>query len=47
LNYENALRHKADIIEMDAAMTTDGVFYCFHDGKEPLVLGELTGISGL
>jgi glycerophosphoryl diester phosphodiesterase len=37
--YENALRHKADIIELDAAMTTDGVFYCFHDGKEILVLG--------
>jgi glycerophosphoryl diester phosphodiesterase len=38
--YENALRHKADILELDAAMTTDGVFYAFHDGTEPLLLGS-------
>jgi glycerophosphoryl diester phosphodiesterase len=38
-SYENALRHRADIIEIDAAMSADGVFYCFHDGTEPLVLG--------
>jgi glycerophosphoryl diester phosphodiesterase len=37
--YENALRHGADIVEIDAAMTADGVFYCFHDGGEPLLLG--------
>jgi glycerophosphoryl diester phosphodiesterase len=38
--YENALRHKADIVELDAAMTADGVFYAFHDGTEPLLLGS-------
>ncbi|MDR1637889.1 MAG: glycerophosphodiester phosphodiesterase family protein [Treponema sp.] len=38
--YENALRHKADIVELDGAMTTDGVFYAFHDGTEPLLLGS-------
>jgi len=43
-SYENALRHKADIIELDAAMTTDGVFYCFHDGTEFLVLGTTQNI---
>jgi glycerophosphoryl diester phosphodiesterase len=37
--YETALWHKADIIEVDAAMTTDGVFYAFHDGTESPVLG--------
>jgi glycerophosphoryl diester phosphodiesterase len=42
--YENALRHKADIVELDAAMSTDGVFYCFHDGTEPLILGTSRNI---
>jgi len=37
--YENALRQGADIVEMDAARTRDGVFYCFHNGKEPALLG--------
>lgn len=45
--YENALRHKADIIELDAAMTTDGVFYTFHDGTEPLVLGTSRNIRSM
>lgn len=35
----NALLHGADVVEMDAAMTRDGVFYAFHDGEEPLVCG--------
>lgn len=39
LAYENALLHGADVVEMDAAMTRDGVFYAFHDGEEPYVLG--------
>jgi glycerophosphoryl diester phosphodiesterase len=37
--YENALRHKADIVELDGAMTRDGVFYAFHDENEALILG--------
>ena len=43
--FENALRHQVDIIEIDAAMTTDGVFYCFHDGTEPLILGTSRNIK--
>ncbi len=39
LAYENALLHGADVVEMDAAMTKDSVFYAFHDGEEPYVLG--------
>lgn len=39
LSYENALLHGADMIEIDAAMTTDGVFYAFHNGTEPIVFG--------
>lgn len=39
LAYENALLHGADLVEVDAAMTKDGVFYAFHDGEEPYVLG--------
>ena len=42
--YENALRHKADILEIDAAMSRDGVFYALHDGTEPLVLGNTVNI---
>lgn len=37
--YENALLHGADLIEIDAAMTVDGVFYAFHNGEEMLALG--------
>ncbi len=39
LAYKNALLHGADMIEIDAAMTKDGVFYAFHNGEEPLALG--------
>lgn len=39
LAYRNALLHGADLIEIDAAMTTDGVFFAFHDGEEMLELG--------
>lgn len=39
MSYKNALLHGADMIEVDAAMTTDGVFYAFHNGEEMLELG--------
>lgn len=37
--FENALKHGADILEIDAIMSTDGEFYAFHNGKEKVVLG--------
>ncbi len=37
--FENSLKHGADIIEVDAVMSTDGDFFAFHDGKEKLILG--------
>lgn len=37
--YENSLQHGADMIEVDVVMSTDGDFFAFHNGKEPLVLG--------
>ena len=43
--YKNAILHGADMLEIDAAMTVDGVFYCFHDGQEPLVLGTNKSIK--
>ena len=42
--FENALHHKSDIMELDAAMSEDGVFYCFHDGTEPVLLGSTVNI---
>lgn len=39
LSYQNALLHGADMIEVDAAMTTDGVFYAFHNGEEKIEYG--------
>lgn len=39
LAYRNALLHGADLIEVDASMTTDGVFFAFHDGEEILEFG--------
>lgn len=33
--YENALRHGADILEVDVIQTTDGGFFAFHNGQEP------------
>lgn len=39
LAYQNALLHGADMIEVDAAMTKDGVFYAFHNGEERLEFG--------
>ncbi|AGK98595.1 glycerophosphodiester phosphodiesterase family protein [Clostridium pasteurianum] len=37
--YENALKHGADIIEVDVIMSTDGDFYAFHNGMERAVIG--------
>jgi len=37
--YENALKHDADIIEVDVIMSTDGDFYTFHDGSEKAFIG--------
>ncbi len=39
MSYKNALLHGADMIEVDVSMTSDGVFYAFHNGEEPLELG--------
>lgn len=44
LAYKNALLHGADMIEVDAAMTKDGVFFSFHDGQEDVELGVDTNI---
>lgn len=38
--YECALASGADVIELDVILSTDGVFYTFHDGEEPLVFNE-------
>ncbi|MDR1366083.1 MAG: glycerophosphodiester phosphodiesterase family protein [Holosporales bacterium] len=37
--FENALKHGADILELDVAKTIDGVFFVFHTGQEPYLLG--------
>ena len=37
--YKNALLQGADMIEVDASMTVDGVFYAFHNGEEMLEFG--------
>jgi glycerophosphoryl diester phosphodiesterase len=42
--FENALRHGSDILEIDAARTSDGVFHAFHDGQEPALLGTSRNI---
>lgn len=38
LAYMNSLLHGADMIEIDVILSTDGVFYAFHDGQEPFLL---------
>ncbi len=37
--FENALKHGADIMEVDVIMSTDGQFYAFHNGNEKWLLG--------
>lgn len=38
--YLNALRHGADIIELDVVRSRDGEYFAFHDGQEHVVLGR-------
>ena len=38
-SYKNGSASWADMIEVDAAMTTDGVFYAFHNGEEKIEYG--------
>ncbi len=38
--YLNAIRHGADIIELDVIRSVDGEYFAFHDGQERVVLGE-------
>lgn len=42
--YENALRHGADVIEVDVIQTTDGDFFTFHNGQEPGLIGTAKDI---
>lgn len=42
--YQAALLEGADILEIDVVKSTDGVFYCFHDGNEQRLLGESASI---
>lgn len=37
--FSNALLHGADVVEIDAIMSTDGDFFAFHDGEEKQVFG--------
>ncbi|MDR1032210.1 MAG: glycerophosphodiester phosphodiesterase family protein [Holosporales bacterium] len=37
--FENALKHGADILELDVAKTIDGDFFVFHIGQESCLLG--------
>lgn len=36
--YSTALRHGADIIELDISRAKDGTLYCYHPGTEPIFL---------
>lgn len=36
--YETAMQHGADLVEIDAIMSTDGDFYAFHNGQEKYLL---------
>ena len=37
--YECAIKHRADIVEMDVVRSTDGKLFMFHDGNEKRLLG--------
>ena len=39
LSCENALQHGADLVELDAILSTDGIFFAIHDGEEPSLWG--------
>ena len=43
--YQRALQDGADIIELDVACSLDGVLFCFHPGKEPVLYADPTPIS--
>lgn len=45
--YYNAIRHKADMFEVDVVRSKDGEFFAFHDGQEPLVFNESFDIRKL
>lgn len=47
LSAKVALLMGADIVEMDAIKSTDGVFYAFHDGEEPRRFGIEENIKTL
>ena len=36
--YNTALRHGADVIELDISRAKDGALYCYHPGTEPIFL---------
>ncbi len=37
--YECAIKHRADIVEMDVVRSADGELFMFHDGNEKRLLG--------
>jgi glycerophosphoryl diester phosphodiesterase len=39
LGVRGALASGAEMVEIDVAASSDGTFYCFHDGTEPEALG--------
>lgn len=48
LSYTNALLNGADLIEIDAVESTDGVFYAIHNGEEKTLLhmdGDIRKLS--
>lgn len=45
--YLNAIRHKADMFEVDVIRAKDGQFFAFHDGQEPLVFRKEMDIRDL
>lgn len=45
--YERALQDGADIIELDISRSRDGILFCFHPGKEPIMYADPTLISEL
>lgn len=43
-SYDVAIRHGADIVEVDVCATLDGDLFALHDGMEPVVLGQQESI---
>lgn len=43
-SYDVAIRHGADIVEVDVCATLDGDLFVLHDGMEPAVLGQKESI---